>query len=56
MTCSGEPDQSIAPPGLSPMATSSIGCNSWFALTDKGSVMEELETEHEDEEDEGRKG
>jgi len=42
MTCIGEPDQSTTPPGSSPLATFSIGCNTWITPTDKGSIVEEL--------------
>jgi len=52
--CSGELDRLVAPFGLSPLNMLSTGCNTWIAPTDKGSVMEELDKE--DEEDEGREG
>jgi len=54
MTCSREFDRSTTSPESSPLATSSTGCNTWIAPTDRGSVVEELETK--DEEEEGRTG
>jgi len=58
MTCSRKSNWSIAPPGSSPLATST-GHNTWIVPTDKGSVMEDSKTEEDkdkdkDEEEEGR--
>jgi len=57
----GEVTYSTTPLGLSPLATSSTGCNTWIAPTDKGSVVEESEAEEDedvdkDEDEEGRIG
>jgi len=59
--CSRESDRSVAPSKSFPLATSSARCNTWTALTNKGSVTEELDEEDEgdeedEEKDEGCKG
>jgi len=54
-TCLREPDRSIAPPGLSPLTTSTGG-NTWIATTDLGSVVEDSEAEEEVDERRRRRG
>ena len=46
-TCLRESNRSTAPPGSSPLA-SSTGCNTWIASTDKGSVVEDSKAKEDD--------